>query len=349
MTPNRTLLAALTALALLLPGCLEVETTVRVNSDGTIHRTVEITGDSAALARGDYPLTLRGPWSMKLQRGEAKKFHLRAERTFANANELNAAIGGEKERTIQLQARLDRTFLWFTTTFRYEETFARFYPFDAVPVTDYVSNGEIDLYLRHEMEDEPYETPGDSLALDDASDRFDEWEKRSRFEAFYAELVTGAERAEDPELTPERLAGAKEELYRRCFGDGEPTRVAQLIESAGSVLGTRPVQRLLEANREGFEAFDRKMSFLEEVATTGFTTRVEMPGLITDTNARAIEGTTVSWSDFKAYCYVRDYTMWVESRMINWWAIILTGVVVLALVGLFSISAVRRKPLAARA
>jgi hypothetical protein len=339
----------LAALAVLLPGCLEVETTVRVNSDGTIHRTVEITGDSTALAEGSYPLALHGPWSMNLQREDPRKFHLKAERTFASADELNDAIGGEPGRTIQLRARLERTFLWFTTTFRYEETFVRFYPFDAVPITDYVSDREIDLYLRHEMEEEPYQTPGDSLALDDASDRFEEWEKRSRFEAFFAELLRGAERAGTPELTTERLAGAKEELYRRCFGDGEPTRAGQLIESAGAVLGTRSVQRAVEANRDGFDAFDRKMSFLEDVATTGFTTRVEMPGLITDTNAPALEGTTVSWSDFKAYCYVRDYTMWVESRMINWWAIILTGVVVLALVGLFSLFAVRRKPLAARA
>jgi hypothetical protein len=342
-------LAAACLVSLSVPGCLEVETTTRVKADGTIQRTVEIKGDASALAGGDYPLALRGPWDTRITRTGKKNGQLRASRTFQDVDALNAAIRGEPGKTLAFQASLEQHFLWFTTTFRYEETLARFYPFDAVPVTDFVSPREIDFYLHHEMEEEPYPTPGDSLAQDDASDRFNEWEQRNRFEAFFQVLSVGAERAGDPRLTVEHLAEKKEEFYRRASEGKLPSDVRQLEKEAATLFGEEPVRHAVEANREGFEEYDRKLEFLETVGTTGFKTHVEMPGLITDTNAQTIEGNTVSWSDYKGYGFVRDYMMWVESRQINWWAIILTGVIILALVGLFSASALRRSAVPARA
>jgi len=342
-------LTAACVLALLQPGCLEVETTTRVNEDGSFERTIEITGDSSALARGGYPLALRGQWEKKLERNEKGKFRLKAIGQFGDVDGLNEAIRGEPARSLQFRAALERRFLWFTTTFRYEETLAVFYPFDAVPVTEFVSPGEIDLFLHHELEEEPYPTPGDSLALDDASERFNAWELRNRLEAFYQELIKGAERAGDPALTAERLMASKEEFYRTVPGQKDPDTAEALADYAAQLFGEAPVRRAMEANREGFDEYDRRLKFLETVATTGLKMSVEMPGLITDTNGPSIEGSRVSWSDFKAYCYVRDYTMWVESRVINWWAIVLTGVVLLALVALFAVSAVRRRPRVATA
>jgi len=331
-------------LTIVLGGCLEVETTTRVNADGRLQRTVEISGDSSALARGEYPLALHGPWSIRLEKGSDKKVHLKATREFGDVDSLNAAIQGEPGRSLSFHASLNRQFLWFTTTFRYEETIERFYPFQTVPVTDYVSPHEIDLYLHHEMEEEPYPTPGDSLALEGASDRFNAWEQRSRFEAFFQELATGAQLAGDPRLTPERLAGQKEKLFQLALREKVPGNVEDLLQKADTVFGKEPVRTAFEANREGFQEYERKLQFVEMVGTTGFKMHVEMPGLITDTNAPAMEGNTVTWSEFKGYCYVRNYTMWVESRLINWWAIVLTGAIVLAVMALFAAAALRRRP-----
>ena len=342
-------LTGLVLLVLSSPGCLEVETTTRVNADGTIHRSVEISADSTTLASGDYPVALRGRWDSMITRDGKKKARLKASQTFPDVDALNAAIRGEPGRTLEFRATLEEQFLWFTTTFRYEETLARFYPFDLIPITDFVSPHEIDLFLHHGMEEEPYPTPGDSLALDDASDRFNEWEQRNRLEAFFQVLTTGVERAGDPQLTPERLASKKEEFYRLAIEEKVPSDVHQLQKKAAVLFGEAPVGRAVEANQEAFDEYDRKVQFLGSVATAGLKSHVEMPGLITDTNAPAIEGSRVSWQDFKDYCYLRDYSMWVESRVINWWAIVLTGVVLMALVALFAVSAVRRRPRVAAA
>ena len=68
-----------------------------------------------------------------------------------------------------------------------------------------------------------------------------------------------------------------------------------------------------------------------------------MPGLITETNTRSIEGNTLTWKEFVGACYVIDYTMWARSRVINWWAVILTGGVVILLTGILLVGIVRRR------
>jgi len=68
-----------------------------------------------------------------------------------------------------------------------------------------------------------------------------------------------------------------------------------------------------------------------------------MPGLITATNAGAVEGNSVSWEGFIAMTYIGDYTMWVEAREVNWWTIAVSGVIVLGLAGLAVFGVFRRK------
>ena len=68
-----------------------------------------------------------------------------------------------------------------------------------------------------------------------------------------------------------------------------------------------------------------------------------MPGLITRSNAGKIEGNTASWQDFKERVHHMEYTMWVESRQVNWWAVIIALVVVVSLMTMLVFSVLRRR------
>jgi hypothetical protein len=74
----------------------------------------------------------------------------------------------------------------------------------------------------------------------------------------------------------------------------------------------------------------------------GYTEVVEMPGLITGTNSEMLKGNQVSWDVHIEAFFVSDLVMYAESRVINYWAFILTGAVVLALLVLLVAKAVRR-------
>jgi hypothetical protein len=68
---------------------------------------------------------------------------------------------------------------------------------------------------------------------------------------------------------------------------------------------------------------------------------VEMPGIITDTNAPTVEGNKVTWRGFKSY--EGDFEMWVESRVVNWWSLVVTGLIMVLGIAGYSISLVRRR------
>jgi hypothetical protein len=68
-----------------------------------------------------------------------------------------------------------------------------------------------------------------------------------------------------------------------------------------------------------------------------------MPGIITGSNARKIEGNTATWQDFKDYAHHIEYMMWVESRQVNWWAVIIAFVFIAALMAGLVLSVLRRR------
>ncbi len=53
-----------------------------------------------------------------------------------------------------------------------------------------------------------------------------------------------------------------------------------------------------------------------------------MPGIIVETNAQSIEGNVVEFKNFLEVAYFRDHEMVVVSRAINWWAVIVTAVLI---------------------
>jgi hypothetical protein len=64
----------------------------------------------------------------------------------------------------------------------------------------------------------------------------------------------------------------------------------------------------------------------------GFKQTVEMPGIITETNSTELKGNQVSWEVEPDSFFVKEYVMHVESRVVNYWAFALTGIVFLLLI-----------------
>ena len=56
-----------------------------------------------------------------------------------------------------------------------------------------------------------------------------------------------------------------------------------------------------------------------------------MPGLITETNSYQLVGNQVKWRIKDHTIFFEDYEMYVESRVVNYWAFVVSGIVVLLL------------------
>ncbi|MFH1296964.1 MAG: hypothetical protein ABIJ04_06795, partial [Bacteroidota bacterium] len=91
-----------------------------------------------------------------------------------------------------------------------------------------------------------------------------------------------------------------------------------------------------------FERFQQKVSFFENlIDMESYPETVEMPGLIIKTNSQMLKGNQVSWEIQPLSLLFEKYEMDVESRVVNNWAFILTGIVLLSLIIVLIVKAVK--------
>jgi hypothetical protein len=344
---NFLLLSTFAIAAFFVQGCLDIGITTHVNTNGSILRTVVITGDSSDIYGDKIPLPLDSTWKKSIKKTDSRKFTLTATRLFEGTEEMNNSLKGTEGKTLGARVEFQRHFQWFFTTFRYSETWPNFNPFRAVPITDYISQAEIDYWVRHEMNKEPYSSKGDSLAMEDAGKRFEKWDDENLFADYFNAFLEGVRKLNDPSLTPKYVAGMKDELFKQSEKYFKMKNMDTVTIVFGRVLKSRNVKKAVALNMQAFERLGEKRAFLEEITTNTYLNSVVMPGLITGTNAPTLEGNKASWKDYVKFGYFEDVTMWVESRVINWWAIIVTGVVIVALVVLFLTAILRRRRFAA--
>ncbi len=310
------------------PGCLDVETKTKVNRDGSLTRSVTFKGDSGSVFGRNYPLTIDSLWRSSVRKVEEKKFEFSASRTFSTADELNQAIKSVPFKTLAVQVELDESFWWFVTNYHYKETYKRWSPFDNIPITDYISEAEIEMAIRHEVNDEPFGSKGDSLSLQDVGNRFEEWEARNIFESYFQVFLDGVRNLHDPSLEPERVLARKKDFFKAARDPIQRSKFDTLTVILDRLLKTRKTAKALAANKSGSELLDRQLNFKGAISSNTYKVNVEMPGIIIGTNARSIEGNAVHFEEFMQVAYFRDYEMWVTSRVINWWAVIVTAVMI---------------------
>ncbi|MCX6132424.1 MAG: hypothetical protein NTU47_01310 [Ignavibacteriales bacterium] len=342
------LLISCCACVLLLSGCLDITSTSQVNSNGSIVRTITFTGDSAGVYGGNFPVELDSSWSRSIAKspGKDKNFTLTAIRVFQNADEMNRVLKGTFGRTLQYRFELDKSFRWFFTVFRYREVNLPFDQFTSIPMTEFVSRAELDwmntMMLRGDSAKE-LATRGDSLAFESIWPRLQEWQWRNRFEPVFKAFLGGVRSLNNSSLTTAMVEQLKDSLYKRSAGAIEKGKIDNLPVVFAVVLKNPAAYAAWKANASGFDEIKRRVEFEQTTDSHKFVTKVAMPGIVTGSNAREVEGNVATWRDFKDYAHHTEYTMWVESRQVNWWAVGIAGVVVACLLTLLLVSMLRRR------
>jgi hypothetical protein len=333
---------------LLLSGCLDITSTSQVNSDGSIVRTITFTGDSTEVYAGKFPVELDSSWSKSISKvqGEHNNFTLSASRTFHNVGEMNNVMKGTFGKTLQYRFELDKSFRWFFTVYTYRETNIPFDQFTAIPMTEFVSSAELDWLTKIISPDSTGKdlvTRGDSLAYEGIMPRIQEGERRNRFEPVFIAFLDGLRALNNPSLTPAMVGPLKDSLYKRSAKAIDKQNIDTLRIVFANVLKSPLVEKAWQANASSFDEIKRKMDFERSTNSHKYVTHVVMPGIVTGSNARKIEGNTATWQDFKDYARHLEYTMWVQSRQVNWWGVGLAVVVVVSLLMLLVVSILRKR------
>ena len=360
MKPKRShLFISLIAVMLMaLTGCREITTSTRIFSDGSCERTVLIEGDSSDVFSGSYPLPLDSSWTFDIKKdtsGEAKYFYS-ATKSFKRVSDLNNEYLYDSVSTfsrVDRSIKLKKHFRWFFTILTYREIYRDANPFKQIPISDYLSDGEINILFADD-DDPKYFAGKDSLKnteiKNEVEKKFETWFGISVFEEFYTVFLQGAAQLGDSNLTQEIIISKKDILTKTVLADtisffeiDEDNLLDSLINICENTFQTPDVLKLLEKGNDTFQELKNKLSTIENVWIEGYTNEVLMPGLLIDTNAEAIEGNKVVWEVEVGKFFLRDFEMWAESRIINRWAVPVTAVILVVICGGLVIAVFRRK------
>jgi hypothetical protein len=340
--------AMIVTLAAALSGCLEIETTTRVHTDGRLTRTVIVSGDTSDFSKIRMSMFgLDSGWTVlsdSMQHEKERKLTL--QREFDGAESASRALAGIPMEKQGISIRLDKRFRWFTTLYRYEETWQKGYQLDRIPISAYLSPEEIQMLRAGDLKGpDSLLTEGQKRHRADLEKRGEEWFNRNTFEEIYLAFLDGVRTVNDSRLVPDTVLAAKERLYTAVTGNFKPplTHSGPIIGEFAGVLKNPVVPRVLEAARPAFEKFDRAVDFMERLQVPGYASGVVMPGIITNTNGSSVEGNKVRWKDIKDNTFYEGYTMWAESSMVNWWAVVVTALVLVAIGALLVIGLVKKR------
>ncbi len=326
----------------LFSGCLEVTTSTIAYEDGSLVRAISMTGDSTRMRVGPIPFYFDEGWKITTTPLAGGRERLRVEQRFENAAAMNKKLQGHGSH-LEIQARYENHFDWFYTIHSYEETWKRFDPFNAVPLSDFLTPEEIDAMRRNDFDEHSERSRSDSLMLENAASHFELWQQRNLFESFYLILEKGVRRATYPELTIKRLRALKETLFVQCVDGLEDRRTAALPDKIGGILATPAARAALAATVDELREFDEKKMRLKSIMEHSYTTRLRMPGILQSTNSRIVKGSMCEWKDFIGYIMIGDYTMRAESRSLNWSFVIICILIVLTAIGVLLRFALRRR------
>lgn len=314
-----------------LSGCLDIFFKTEVHPNGQIDKTIVLEGDSTSILDNYVPAVKDNSWDSKWEDIEDDKKRLTLTKSFKNFKEFNIVMNPDDSiPKIRMEAELNKKFRWFFSYIEYKETLLSINPFNLLDWEDFLTADEMQLIS---MDEEERKTdPRYSIShWEETESQFERYFYMSGYEEFYQNFYLAVKKTGDPRITAEDLAYKKDVIYDSLFSKGDLEASGDFLKHFYAALDSSGVQKVVDENPEFLEYFDQKIDFFNECLEDNYFFSIKMPGLLIDTNSEQIEGSTLSWeADFFNF-YFKGLEMKAESRVINTWAFVVAGIVILAL------------------
>lgn len=349
-------------------GCLDYTITTQVNPDGSLDRIFTVRGDSSAIFDGSVKVPVDSTWEIttrwedvtKKDSSNERKYVYTARKHFANVNALNQEIYSDSAFTknTNIKVQINRSFRWFYTFITYHETYQKYFPFNEIPVNNYMTETELGVmvdsdeknfffnpdsnkFFRNNGKQQPPElTKADSVTMkkrmDEISEKFDKWQAINIIKEYFNIMK---EQVKDDTTSLNVLNSLKwdsDSLINVIFRTNLNIQTSEKITNVlYQFFKNYYITQLYDQHKNSFHKLDRKLEltklFNDDYTGDNYTNEVIMPGLLINTNANTVEGNKVTWEFGALQYFASNFEMVAESRIVNRWAIVLSGVIALVL------------------
>ena len=322
----------LATLLIFLSSCREISVSTIVNEDGSFTRIITITNDSDMPGEQDLPYPVDETWERSEDRDTTGGgvFTVTYTKTYENSDLLNVELEQDTGmlKVLNRNITVDKRFWFFNTYLVFEETWKSANPFNQLDYSDYLSEEDHLWISGHKLA----VTDSDSIKLEEAEKKMENYLKESLSFVISNELIKGLEA-----LHLSELKGEVSDLYHDSIlvhlESWDFDSSSEFIDLLALWNGKPEILDMHTNNTLLFDQIDKDIELLEGILMMeSFQSYVEMPGIITETNSSSFKGNQVSWTISGESFLLKDNTMIVESRIVNTWAYIVSGIVLLILI-----------------
>ncbi|MDZ7633363.1 MAG: hypothetical protein U5L72_02540 [Bacteroidales bacterium] len=307
--------------------CEGPETTVTnmVGRNGSVLRKVEMSHSSFISNTYGFKVPVDSTWNLKdslfiSAEGDTTWFIL-AEKLFESAEAINEAYLADTatNSSVTRTAVFSRKFKWFTTTWYFAEKCERSL-LHGYPMSDYLKPEEIAfLELPDKISFESTMGP-DSLhfrsLIDSVQQHTEQWMMGSLISEFIEDAGALCDSSGKDSVTTEILRSHENDFYSLVGFDAKAERILTAVFGDSLYAKFKPeFDSALTLTENKFER-----SWLFE----SYTMQIVMPARLKSTNGYAMDDGTLAWPVTGNDFLTDDYIMYAESRDINYWAVIIT-------------------------
>jgi hypothetical protein len=335
---NKAIKSVFVALLVMLFSCDEPETIVTntVHPDGSVTRHIEMRSMKNNFTPSVLQVPFDSTWIINdtIIIGEKRDttWIKTAEKLFKNVDEINQSYRTDKgvNKDAPRSASFIKKFRWFNTVYRYSESVDKKMLY-GYPVRDFLNKDELTYFyspgsMKSEMQNGP-----DSLkyrALEDTINKItDKWTEKSLVSEWIGEFSRLTAGKGNNDISKESLKLREDDFVKiihKYEGDNFDS-----IWAKGTILK----EMIGEKNAEKYKTeADTSIAIITRIIVADFkeySVKIIMPGKVVGTNGFIDKTDHLLWPVKSDYYLTEKYEMWAESKMVNRWAWIITGVFIL--------------------
>jgi|WetSurMetagenome_2_1015567.scaffolds.fasta_scaffold69565_2 hypothetical protein len=332
-----------------MSGCREeITTTTRLLPGGGIEREVSLVNADSGGPSDWGPIPMDGAWAASTMpapksdadKGEPLYIHT-LTRLFPSDRDMRAALTGYPADGSMLVPEISWTKKWrgFYKIYAFRESYPVLAVFRHSPAGEFFSPEEMAL-LRNAIKDEKSAARGRSeKEMDQLGEKFSRWIASCVAEDLLRTVLREADDHGDAQgsrwLRDSRDSVREAMIKAQDVPEHNPELgPGPFVAKLDEILRTEYFGGLLQKKSPGLASWEKRRRFIDGHLLDSFPFRLVMPGIITSTNSRDIKGNVVSWKLDAIDLAFSDFEMTAESRAVNWTAVGLAGLGLLALLAL---------------
>lgn len=314
-----------------------------VSADGAIDRTIILNdADSGKVRNNFFGIQEDGGWNTTIEKSDkpendkvketsGPKYTITFQRHFASADDANNAMDTGNDTLFRVHSEFRKTFRWFYTYIHYSDTYRQLNLFRQFPMENFFTKEDHDFIARMPAEGSSI-SKADSIYLELLTDKIGDYFARALYEEHFALLLDVMRKENLEKRWSDSLLIKKGEMFsilsrKEGLDSSEDAFMVALLEDLK--IGF-PVDKISDAYRKEYLRLKPMINFMTEVGTEAkIHHRIAMPWDVVHTNADSVSGNSLHWQPMTIKFMLSDFTMSAESRSMNYWAMIVSILVIL--------------------